>query len=192
MPRSFKELKLFWQVEILGKNSKFSWIKLLRRASRSNSSNCLFWLRLSQYLYNSNNRAAKSYGKRINKSLTRKFGVEIMPGAEIDIGLQLGHPIAIVVSRAARIGKNCSIRQCTTIGLSRKIGSPFIHIGDNVKIGANTCIIGNNITIGNNVTIGAASFVNKNIPSNMTYITKKESTYQSTNQPIQQSDDMDE
>ena len=177
MPRSLKELKLFWQVEILGKNSKFSWVKLLRRASKSNSSNCLFWLRLSQYLYNSNNRAVKSYGKRINKSLTRKFGVEIMPGAEIDIGLQLGHPIAIVVSRAARIGKNCSIRQCTTIGLSHETEAPIIRIGNNVSIGAHTCIMGNNLTIGDNVKIGAASFVNKDIPSDVTYITRKTSSY---------------
>ncbi|EBQ5022487.1 serine acetyltransferase, partial [Salmonella enterica subsp. enterica serovar Cerro] len=40
--------------------------------------------------------------------------------------------------------------------------------------GANTCIIGS-ITIGNNVTIGAMSFVNKSIPANSIYITKKTS-----------------
>ena len=181
MPKTFEDLKKFWHVEILESSSKFSWMKLYRRISRSNSSNCLFWLRLSQYLYASSNRTLKSYGKRINKSLTRKFGVEIMLGAEIDIGLSLGHPIAIVVSRAARIGKNCSIRQCTTIGLSRQIDAPFIHIGDNVSIGAHTCIIGNNLTIGDNVTIGAASFVNKDIPSDMTYITRKESTLRPKN-----------
>lgn len=181
MPKTVEELKKFWQAEILGDRSKFSWMKLYRRVSRSNSSNCLFWLRLSQYLYASSNRTLKSYGKRINKSLTRKFGVEIMLGAEIDIGLSLGHPVAIVVSRAARIGKNCSIRQCTTIGLSRQIDAPFIHIGDNVSIGAHTCIIGNNLTIGDNVTIGAASFVNKDIPSDMTYITRKESTLRPKN-----------
>ncbi len=104
-----------------------------------------------------------------------------MPGAEIDIGLSLGHPIAIVVSRAARIGKNCSIRQCTTIGLSHEADAPFIHIGDNVSIGAHTCIMGTHLTIGDNVTIGAASFVNKDIPSDMTYITRKESTLRPKN-----------
>ncbi|WP_312299037.1 serine acetyltransferase [Stutzerimonas nitrititolerans] len=176
MPKTVEELKKFWHIEILGGSSKFSWLKLYRRVSRSNSSNCLFWLRLSQYLYGRGNRTLKSYGKRINKSLTRKFGVEIMPGAEIDIGLSLGHPIAIVVSRAARIGKNCSIRQCTTIGLSHEADAPFIHIGDNVNIGAHTCIMGTHLTIGDNVTIGAASFVNKDIPSDMIYITRKEST----------------
>jgi len=177
MPCSFEELKEFWRVEILGEDSVFSWLKIYRRVSRSNSSNCLFWLRLSQYLWGSRSRLLKSYGKRINKSLVRKFGVEIMPGAEIGIGLRVGHPVAIVVSHAARIGKNCSIRQCTTIGLSHEPANPIIRIGDNVSIGAHTCILGSGISIGDDVKIGAASFVNKDIPSNVTYVTRKESVF---------------
>lgn len=36
---------------------------------------------------------------------------------------------------------------------------------------------GSGISIGDNVKIGAASFVNKDIPSDVTYITRKESVF---------------
>ncbi|EEC9965547.1 serine acetyltransferase, partial [Escherichia coli] len=48
-----------------------------------------------------------------------------------------------------------------------------VKIGSNVDIGANCCIIGLSRKIGDNVKIGAMSFINKDIPSNCTYITKK-------------------
>ena len=44
-----------------------------------------------------------------------------------------------------------------------------------VDVGANSCIIGTGIEIGDNVVIGAMSFINKNVPSNHTYITEKTS-----------------
>ena len=174
MLNDFAELKEFWHTEIIGDDKKFSWTKIFRRVKRSNPHNCLFWLRMSQYLYKKKNRAIKSWGKRINKSLVRKFGVEIALGAEIDKGLWLGHPTAIIVFSGVKMGKGCSIRQCTTIG-SSKVGSRGIYFGDNVSIGANSCIIGDNLRIGSNVTIGAMSFVNKDIPENTVYITRKES-----------------
>lgn len=174
MPSTFAQLKRFWHVEILDPAKPFSWWRLLRRARRSNSSKCLFWLRLSQYLFGLKPRGARSLGKMINKSLTREFGVEIMLGAQIEEGLQLGHPTAIIIYSGVRIGKNCCIRQCTTIGSIEKGNLP-ISLGDNVDIGAHTCIIGSGLNIGNNVRIGAMSFVNKDIPDNVTYITRKES-----------------
>ncbi len=67
---------------------------------------------------------------------------------------------------AKKIGKNLSIRNCTTIGnKSDNDVEALPTIGDNVSIGANVCIIGE-ITIGNNVIIGAGSVVVKDIPDN--------------------------
>jgi serine O-acetyltransferase len=97
-----------------------------------------------------------------------------MLGAYIDEGLSLGHPTTIIIYSGVRIGKNCCIRQCTTIG-SIEVGNKAITLGDNVDIGAHTCIIGSGLTIGSNVRIGAMSFVNKDIPDDVTYITRKES-----------------
>lgn len=173
MPNSFAILKQFWHYEILGESNPFSWHKLLRRAARSNSNNCLFWLRLAQYLHTRKGRGMRSLAKRINKKLARKFGVEIMLGAEIDKGLSLGHPNAIVIYSGVRIGRNCTIRQSTTIG-SIEVGNGPIILGDNVDIGAHCCIIGSGLSIGSNVKIGAMSFINKDVPSNVTYITRKD------------------
>ena len=83
MLTTYKELKSFWHYEILGEDKPFSRLKLLRRMRRNNSYHCLFWLRLSQYLHTSPRRGTQSIAKQINKSLARKFGVEIMLGARI-------------------------------------------------------------------------------------------------------------
>lgn len=97
-----------------------------------------------------------------------------MLGAQIDDGLSLGHPTSIIIYSGVRIGKNCCIRQCTTIG-SIEVGNQPITLGVNVDIGAHTCIIGSGLVIGSNVRIGAMSFVNKDIPDDATYIIRKES-----------------
>lgn len=89
----------------------------------------------------------------------------ICRNSKIDGGLYAAHPYATIIN-AKSIGKNLSIRQCTTIGNKidgRNDLTPTI--GDDVTIGANVVIIGN-IRIGNNVIIGAGSIINKDIPSN--------------------------
>jgi serine acetyltransferase len=84
-----------------------------------------------------------------------------------------------VIAQTVKIGKNFVIRQNTTIGTSghkKNPENPYdIEIGDNVNLGANCCIIGNGLKIGSQVTIAAMSFVNKDIPANVIYITKKSS-----------------
>ena len=68
------------------------------------------------------------------------------------------HPIGIVINKGVRIGKNCIIRQNTTIGrgnYKENTKRDYPILGDDVNIGANTTIIGG-ITIGDNVTIGKA------------------------------------
>lgn len=96
-----------------------------------------------------------------------------MLGAKIDTGLKIAHYNGIVICAEVVIGKNLHIRQNTTIGIKTQENINTILIGDNVDIGANSCIIGDNLKIGDNVIIGAMSFVNNDIPSNCTYITKK-------------------
>ncbi len=68
---------------------------------------------------------------------------------------------------------DCNLRQCTTIGSVEANNKP-IELGDNVDIGAHCCIIGSGIRIGNNVRIGAMSFINKDVPDDVTYITRKD------------------
>ena len=74
-------------------------------------------------------------------------------------GLSLPHYGTIIISRHARIGKNCRIHTCVNIGASA--GSKKApQIGDNVYIGP-SCVLFGDITIANNITIGANATVNK-------------------------------
>jgi len=72
------------------------------------------------------------------------------------------------MNNTVRIGENCTLRHCTTLG-NKKLsdgtfsGSPVI--GDYVDIGSNVCIIGN-IHIGNHVQIGCGAVVITSIPEN--------------------------
>jgi len=80
------------------------------------------------------------------------------------------HPMGIVISKNAQLGKNCIIYQNVTIGAkSRELGtlgkSQVPEIGDNCIIYAGACIVGG-ITIGNNVQIGANAVVVKDVPDN--------------------------
>ena len=168
-------LKYFYHKEILGDESKpYSWFKVLRRAYRSRRYCYLFWFRIAYCFYEKKSSIYRSLAKKINQRLINKYSVEIMLGAKIDKGLSIGHACSIVVTKSVEIGKNFTILQNTTIGSDHK-GKGVIKIGDNVWVGANSCIIGSGITIGHNVTVGAMSFINKDVPDNVTYITEKHS-----------------
>jgi serine O-acetyltransferase len=95
-----------------------------------------------------------------------KYGIEIAPRTQIGPGLFIGHFGGILVSNAAKIGRNCNLSHEVTIGLSsrgERVGVPTI--GDNVYIGPGAKIFGA-ITIGNNVAIGANAVVTHDVPDN--------------------------
>lgn len=96
---------------------------------------------------------------------------------EIGGGFFIRHGYATFVN-TKRIGKNCVIHQCTTIGDNGKGGIP--SIGDNVIIGTGAIILGD-ITIGNNVTIAAGAIVVFNVPDNSVVIGNKASIYKKNN-----------
>lgn len=126
-------------------------------------------------MYTHGNKQQRKMAKRINDALKARFTTDIGLGARIGAGLHIPHHTGVVISDKARIGKNLVIRQNTTIGVVSSMGpDEYIMLGDNIDIGANSCIIGA-ITIGDNVTLGAMSFVNRDIPANCTYITRKTS-----------------
>lgn len=96
------------------------------------------------------------------------WGIELPRKLSVGEGLSLFHGQALVVNNKTIIGKNCVLRNSTTIGHKQLADGSFSkcpRIGDNVDIGANVCIIGD-LTIGNNVTIGAGTVVIKDIPPN--------------------------
>lgn len=76
-------------------------------------------------------------------------------------GCEAIHAYSTILN-AESIGKNFSVRHCTTIGETYK-GKPVI--GNNVSLGVSVTIIGN-VHIGNNVVVGAGSVVVKDVPDN--------------------------
>lgn len=94
------------------------------------------------------------------------LGIELKSKTKIGTNFTLFHGIGLVINDNTIIGKNCSIRHCTTIG-NKKLrdgsNSDCPHIGDNVTIGPNSIIIGP-IKIGNFAIIGAGSVVVKDVP----------------------------
>lgn len=100
---------------------------------------------------------------RLRKTGRKLGGYHIPPNA-FEEGLSIAHWGPIVVHPTARIGKNCRIHQCVTIGATNG-EVRAAHIGDNVFIGPCTSVIGN-IAIGNDIAIGANTVVTKSFEEN--------------------------
>lgn len=90
-------------------------------------------------------------------------------------GTHFQHLVGVVISRAATIGKNCTIYQNVTIGSKDfatgdgKTRTAYPELGDNVTVYAGAVIIGN-VKIGNNAVIGANAVVISDVPANSTAV----------------------
>ena len=84
-------------------------------------------------------------------------------------GLLFVHTYGLGISGYARIGKNCTMHQMSTIGFGK---GGFPTIGDNVFIGMGAYILGK-VKIGNNVKIGAGAIVVDDVPDNCTVVGPK-------------------
>lgn len=81
-------------------------------------------------------------------------------------GTMFPHPVGIVISPEAVIGKNCTIHQNVTIGTGGKFNEClYPTIGDNVIIYTGAVVIGG-ITIEDNAIIAANSVVRTNVKKN--------------------------
>ena len=100
---------------------------------------------------------------RLRKKGRKLCGFHIPPNT-FEEGLSIAHWGPIVVHPSARIGKNCRIHQCVTIGATNG-QTKAAKIGDNVFIGPCSSVIGN-IEIGNDIAIGANTVVTKSFLEN--------------------------
>lgn len=94
------------------------------------------------------------------KTLSVRLGFSI-PLCVFGPGLSIAHYGTIVVNPSAKIGKNCRLHECVTIGATNG-DSRSAKIGDNVFIGSGARIIGN-VSIASDVAIAANAVVVKNI-----------------------------
>ena len=74
-----------------------------------------------------------------------------------DSGLSIAHRGTIVINGNAKIGKNCRIQECTTIGATNgSVEAPVL--GNNIFIGSGARIIGS-IELADDIAIGANALV---------------------------------
>lgn len=157
-------------------SKNFSWFRLLHKAIKCPNRRFHFWWRIASYWHHSDSKFLKKRAAKINRNLIFKYGSEIQLGAHIGPGMVISHHHGIIINGSTVIGHSLRIRQNTTIGITgaNVNKEPIsIVIGNNVSIGPGSCIIADQIRIGDNVVIGAMSFVNKDIPSDVTVYTEK-------------------
>lgn len=149
-------------------------------------SDVIYFLRLlrrSEYLANCRSdpvsRLSLYYFKWRLRQHGRHLGLEI-PTNVFGPGLAIVHPCGIVVSRHAKIGKNCRIHAGVNIGEHRG-GAPVV--GDNVYLGPGAKIVGA-VSIGSYSVIGANAVVVKNVAPGVTVggvpariLSEQDSTY---------------
>lgn len=95
------------------------------------------------------------------------LGIELRFKTRVGPGLRLYHGQGLVVHEGTILGRDCALRQSTTIGNKTRAdgsstGCPVI--GDGVDIGANAVVIGP-VRIGAGAVIGAGSVVVKDVPA---------------------------
>jgi serine O-acetyltransferase len=90
-------------------------------------------------------------------------GCYLNPKAKIAGGLNLPHPIGVVIGDGVTVGKNVRIYQNVTLG-SRAVGTDaYPLVEDDVTLFPNSVITGH-ITIGRGAVVGAGSIVLKDVP----------------------------
>ncbi|TPF93366.1 serine O-acetyltransferase [Bifidobacterium sp. UTBIF-78] len=92
----------------------------------------------------------------------QKFGFSI-PLNVFGPGLSIAHVGTIVVNGNARVGKNCRIQECTTIGATNGSGDAPV-LGDNVFLGSGARVIGK-VSVADDVAIGANAVVVHDVPT---------------------------
>lgn len=138
-----------WFAQFIIGDNKFAFLKNLRKL---------------EYAINTKKKLLIIFYRYIHRRKSRKYNVLIPPNT-FGKGLRIPHLTSIVVSGNAKIGENCNIHQCCTIGNDGKTDDGSAVIGNNCYLGANVVIVGK-LKIGDNVKIGAGSVVTKDVVDN--------------------------
>lgn len=106
----------------------------------------------------------------MQSQISKVFGVDIHPAAQIGRGVMMDHATGIVIGETAVVGHDVSILQNVTLGgTGIEIGDRHPKIRDGVLIGAGATVLGN-IVVGEGAKIGAGSVVLKPVPAHSTVV----------------------
>jgi serine O-acetyltransferase len=100
----------------------------------------------------------------VKRHFSLKYGISIPAETRIGPGFYIGHHGGIVVSPLCRIGRDCSISQGVTIGVTTRgsrRGAPVL--GDRVYVAPGAKIVGA-VRVGSNVAVGANAVVVADVP----------------------------
>lgn len=102
------------------------------------------------------------YAKFLALTARKQPLLDISETADIGGGLIVQHGYSTIIA-PRRIGKNCWVNQCVTIGYTNDVDAPTI--GDNVTVYSGAKVLGN-IQVGNNVVVAANAVVVKDVEAN--------------------------
>lgn len=95
--------------------------------------------------------------------LAKRFGIYVSPNASIGPGLNLPHPVGIVIGEGCSIGANATIYQHVTVGRRSRNDPRYPVIGDDVVLYPGSVVIGP-VRIGKFARIGANQVVSCDLP----------------------------
>jgi serine O-acetyltransferase len=105
------------------------------------------------------NVSIKTYQLISPQLLSTFLGIHIKPNV-FGPGLSISHPGTIIVNGKTRVGANCRLHVCISIGTRAGYRDLVPTIGNNVYIGPGAKIFGD-IIIADGIAIGANSVVDK-------------------------------
>lgn len=127
----------------------------------------IFLHRISHFIFKKGLKLVARFLSHISRLLT---GIEIHPGAQIDIGFFIDHGMGVVIGETSIIGKNCTIYHGVTLGgVSLKKEKRHPTLEDGVLVGVGARILGPH-KIGKGVRIGAGSVVISDVPPDCTVV----------------------
>jgi len=165
-----KAFKRYMNEEVLKKNSKYFYLKLLKAfLFGGRSKKIVILYRIGNLLFDSGYlKMASCFFLR----LENKYGIFIGKKALIDIGVKFPHPTGIVIGDGCVIGKNVTIFQQVTIG-GKIIGDAqnrnYPKVGDGCVLFTGAKLLGE-IKIGDFCIIGANAVVLNDVPSKHTAV----------------------
>lgn len=91
------------------------------------------------------------------------FSCDIDQYAQIGGGIHFPHPVGIVIGGRAKVGRNVTILQNSTLGIVDYRNMTGPTIGDGARVGAGSHVLGA-ISIGAGAVVGANAVVLKDVP----------------------------
>ena len=99
-------------------------------------------------------------------------GADVVPGAEVGLGIMMVHPVGMIIGPGSRIGDNVTFAGSGVLGIRNydhrdpEAGSEeYPTIGDGVFIGAHAVVLGG-VRVGHYAVVGANSVVRSDVAEN--------------------------